>query len=77
MWDMEVLLVLRLCCNCTYGNNSAAAVCLETLLCSFTSALYRHHHRFVAGEVLSGVLSALDASTCQLLFSVLLLSSVR
>lgn len=22
MWDMEVLLVLRLCCNCTYGNDS-------------------------------------------------------
>lgn len=58
MWDMEVLLVLRLCCNCTYGNNSAAVVCLETLLCSFSSVI-------IAGLSLwSCVLSMLDASTC-------------
>lgn len=27
MRDMEVLLVLRLCCNCTYGNDSAIINC--------------------------------------------------
>lgn len=61
MWDMEVLLVLRLCCNCTYGNNSAAGVCLETLLSSFSSVI-------IAGLSLwgcwAGALYLLDASAC-------------
>lgn len=77
MWDMEVLLVLRLCCNCTYGNNSAALVCLETLLCSFSSVILTGLSLW---SCQSGVLSVQDASTCDLVFSVrvrCLLASTR
>lgn len=42
---MEVLLVLRLCCNCTYGNNCAAVACLETSTVVFLYFYYHHHHR--------------------------------
>lgn len=50
MWDMEVLLVLRLCCNCTYGNNSAAVACLETWTVVFLY-FYHHHHTFITVEL--------------------------
>lgn len=31
MKDMEVLLVLRLCCNCTYGNDCMIASCRRSI----------------------------------------------